>query len=382
MYTTAAWPGSVYTTEILASAQLPTSVITSRSARPTESASDLSGYEGTSAEVPSSRTTAAPVTVIVTGSGSASGGGLSTGAVAGIGAAVGVIVLGAIIGGLLFWWRKKRRAPKTVNNYARPMDLTDEGGRGAMSAVEPKVEPYPSPEMSPGLSRQPEMSYNQAYHQSNSFGQSAMTSSTSEHGVDNYGIAAGAGGAASQPYQSRSSMSYSDNQLSPTGNHTDNRYSVSSHGGTAPQMNSYFPPSGPGQAGPLPSKTNVARNSFQSQPQSQYQGPSGGLTPQSPGSVSGSSSSGRPLPAHPGLGALSEAGTDDAKTAVQGASHGGTQDHNTGNAPVDVEPVFNIHRDAEAEPAPQGGMIDLPPMYQDVPQRRGEEAAPPPGGSR
>jgi hypothetical protein len=33
--------------------------------------------------------------------------------------------------------------------------------------------------------------------------------------------------------------------------------------------------------------------------------------------------------------------------------------------------VFNIHRDAEAEPARQSGTIDLPPMYQDVPERRG-----------
>jgi hypothetical protein len=62
-------------------------------------------------------------------------------------------------------------------------------------------------------------------------------------------------------------------------------------------------------------------------------------------------------------------------------SHAGTQGHMADiNTPVNHEPVFNIHRDAEAEPAPQGGMIDLPPMYQDVPQRRGEEAQAP-GGS-
>jgi hypothetical protein len=382
VYTTAAWPGSLQTTPLLASAQLPTSVITSRSARSTESASDLSGDEGASGDASSTRETAPPVTVIVTASNGSSGGGLSTGATAGIGAGVGVLALGAIIAGLLFWLRKRKRAPQTVNNYARPIDLNDEGGRGGMSAVEPKVEPYPSPSMSPGLSGQPEMSYNnQGYNPSNNFSQSNMGSGDNQGFNNYYGVAAGsaasaAGAGAAGQHQSHTSMAYSDNQMSPTGNQSDNqnRQSMSSHADPGPLMNPYFPPTAPGQAGPLPSKSSAARHSYQSQTQSQFQGPPGAMPPQSPGasgSVSGSSSSGRPLPAHPGLAPLSESGTDDTKSNVQTtASHAGTQGHSASPAPAELGPVFNIHRDAEAEPEVQGGMIDLPPMYQDVPQRK------------
>ena len=134
------------------------------------------------------------------------------------------------------------------------------------------------------------------------------------------------------------------------------------------QTNPYFPPTG--QAGPLPSKTNLARQSYQPSQQS-YQGPPGGLTPHSPGpgSVSGSSSSGRPLPGPP-MQSISESGTNDTKIDIPEHSNAGTQGHNGNTSPITSEPVFNIHRDAEAEPAPQGGMIDLPPMYHDVPQRR------------
>lgn len=162
-------------------------------------------------------------------------------------------------------------------------------------------------------------------------------------------------------------MAYSDSQMSPTGNDPSNRYSMASHP-PQDQTNPYFPPAG--QAGPLPSKTNLARHSYQPSQQS-YQGPPGGLAPRSPGpsSVSGSSSSGRPLPGPP-MQSFSESGTNDTKTDMPEQSYAGTQGHNGITSPVTSEPVFNIHRDAEAEPAPQGGMIDLPPMYHDVPHRR------------
>jgi hypothetical protein len=64
---------------------------------------------------------------------------------------------------------------------------------------------------------------------------------------------------------------------------------------------------------------------------------------------------------------MSESGTNDSKNQEPAQSQTGTPGH---TSPVISEPVFNIHRDAEAEPAPPSGMIDLPPMYQDVPQRR------------
>jgi hypothetical protein len=364
MYTTAAWPGSLQTTTLLTAAALPTSVITSRSARESSTISDVSGDEGISDVASSSRVTAPPVTVIVTSSDSA--GGLSTGAMAGIGAGVGVLALGALIAGLLFWLRKRKRNQTTVNDYARPVDLHEDGnGRPPMSGVEPKVEPYPSPEMT-GLSGAPQMAYNRT---------SLAPGSSHEYG--DYAPVVAAAAVGSQQ-QSRTSMAYSDNQMSPVGNgNSSDRYSMASH---APQTNPYFPPSGStsGQAGPLPSKTNIARQSYQSQSQS-FQGPPGALAPQSPGSVSGSSSSGRPLPGPPGLASMSESGTNDTKidnTIPEHESHAGTQGHGS-QAPVQSEPVFNIHRDAEAEPAGQTGMIDLPPMYQDVPQRRVEEGSQP-----
>lgn len=363
MYTTAAWPGALQTTTIPAVAALPTSVITSRSERASSTVSDVSGDEGVSDVASSSRVTAPPVTVIVTSSDSA--GGLSTGATAGIGAGVGVLALGALIAGLLFWLKRRKRNQGTVNSYARPVDLhEDGGGRPPMSGFEPKVEPYPSPEMT-GLSGAPQMAYNRT---------SLAPGSSNEYG--DYGAAtavAGAGVGGQQ--QSRTSMAYTDNQMSP--GITSDRNSMASH---APQSNPYFPPSGSAstQAGPLPSKANLARQSYQSQRQS-FQGPPGALAPQSPGSVSGSSSSGRPLPGPPGLASMSESGTNDTKAenpTQEDQSHIGTQGHGT-HAPVELGPVFNIHRDAEAEPAVQSGMIDLPPMYQDVPQRRVEEDSQP-----
>lgn len=359
MYTTAAWPGVLQTTTLLTAAALPTSIITSRSDIASSTISDVSGDDGTSDIASSSRSTAPPVTVVVTQSDS-SGGGLSTGATAGIGAGVGVVALGAIIAGLLFWLRKRKRDTGVVNSYARPVDLNEDGGHGMgrppMSAIEPKVEPYPSPEMT-GLSQTPQMPY----------GSSLAPSNT---GYDAYGVAGAAVG--SQQHQSRTSMAYSDSQMSPTGTGTgtgtgndhSNRYSMASQG---PSTNPYFPPAG--QAGPLPSKTNLARQSYQ-QSQQSFQGPPGGLAPQSPtaGSVSGSSSSGRPLPGPP-MQSFSESGTNDTKHDIPEHSHAGTQGHEGNTSPV-AEPVFNIHRDAEAEPVASSGMIDLPPMYQDVPQRR------------
>jgi len=356
MYTTAAWPGSVQTTGLLTAAALPTSVITSRSEIASSTLSDLGGYDGYSNVASSSRSIAPPLTIttVVTES---SKSGLSTGATAGIGAGVGVIALGAIIAGVLFWLRKRKRTQGVGNSYARPVDLNEDGGHGGMgrppmSAVEPKVEPYPSPEMS-GLSQAPQMPY----------GTSLAPSST---GHDAYGVV-GAAAVGGQQHQSRNSMAYSDSQMSPTGNEASNRYSMASQ---IPQnqTNPYFPPTG--QAGPLPSKTNLARQSYQPSQQS-YQGPPGGLTPHSPGpgSVSGSSSSGRPLPGPP-MQSISESGTNDTKIDIPEHSNAGTQGHNGNTSPITSEPVFNIHRDAEAEPAPQGGMIDLPPMYHDVPQRR------------
>jgi hypothetical protein len=173
-------------------------------------------------------------------------------------------------------------------------------GRPPMSAVEPKVEPYPSPEMS-GLSQAPQMAY----------GQSSLAPSNT--GYDGYDAAA----LGSQQHHSRTPMAYSDSQMSPTGTGNDhsNRYSMASQ--QPPLTNPYFPPTG--QAGPLPSKANLARQS--------YQGSSGGLAPAlSPGmgmgmgpgsgagsgSVSGSSSSGRPLPG-PHMQTMSESGTNDSK---------------------------------------------------------------------
>lgn len=369
MYTTAAWPGVLQTTTLLTAAALPTSIITSRSDIASSTISDVSGDDGTSDIASSSRSTAPPVTVVVTQSDS-SGGGLSTGATAGIGAGVGVVALGAIIAGLLFWLRKRKRDTGVVNSYARPVDLNEDGGHGMgrppMSAIEPKVEPYPSPEMT-GLSQTPQMPY----------GSSLAPSNT---GYDAYGVAGAAVG--SQQHQSRTSMAYSDSQMSPTGTGTgtgtgndhSNRYSMASQG---PSTNPYFPPAG--QAGPLPSKANLARQSYQ-QSQQSFQGPPGGLAPQSPvtGSVSGSSSSGgpetssrpgtfgRPLPGPP-IQPISEYGSNDSKHGIPEQCGTGTPGN---TSPITSEPVFNIHRDAEAEPAASSGMIDLPPMYQDVPQRR------------
>lgn len=372
MYTTAAWPAGLETTTILTAAQLPTSVITSRSVRPTEGASDLSGDDaGAYSDAPTtSRQTAPPVTVVVTASGSS--GGLSTGAAAGIGAGIGVVVLAAIGFGVWFCLRKRKNgAAVAKGTYAAPVDLNDDTGHAPRSAVEPKIEPYPTP----GLSQAPEMPYAQS---SNNFSHSNVSSPTEGHNYAQYGMAAGAAAAGygqhqhqqqySPPIQqgARSSMAYSESQLSPgAGGHE--RYSMSSSGN--PQVNPYFPTTGqiPGQAGPLPSKADMARQSYV--PAAQSYGPTGGLSPHSPGSVSGSSSSGRGLPMPPGMGALSESGASDSKTNLQSpGSHTPSQGH--GFAPAPQEAVFNIHRDAEAEPAQQSGMIDLPPMYQDVPQRR------------
>ena len=351
MYTTASWPIALETTTLLTAPALPTSLITTRTALASSTLSDVSGDDGASGVASSSRSTAPPMTVVVT-QGDASKG-LSTGATAGIGAGVGVLALGAIIAAILFWLKKRKRDQGTVNDYARPLDLNEDGGatglgRSPTMAVEPKVEPYPSPEMT-GLSQAPQIGYGQ---------DSIAPSSTAYEGY-------GAGGLASQQHQSRTSMAYSDSQMSPTGAGNDsNRYSMASQ----PQANPYFPPIGTGQAGPLPSKANLARQSYQS-----YQGPPGGLAPQSPttGSVSGSSSSGRPLPGPP-MPTMSESVTNDTKNDNPELSHAGSQGHSGNQSPI-AEPMFNIHRDAEAEPAPASGMIDLPPMYQDVPQRRDEQ---------
>lgn len=372
MYETAAWPNGLQTSTILQAAQLPTSVITSRSARVTATASDLSGDEGGSSEAPtSSRQTAPPVTVVVT---AGSSGGLSTGATAGIGAGVGVLALAAIGAGIWFCLRKRknRHLSPTQTTYAAPVDLNDESGHGQRTAFEPKIEPYPSPP----IGQAPEMAYaqsNQNFSQSN-------VSSPDPRNVSQYGMATAAAGQ-HQPHN-RASMAYSDNQLSPIGSSDQQRYSMASTGG--PQVNPYFPSNtsqdqsstGPGQAGPLPPKSSIARHSYVPT-QQPYGSMSGGLSPHSPGSgsVSGSSSSGRGLPMPPGMSQLSESGASDSKTNLQSPitsqapthGHGG---HEYSPVPQEQEPVFNIHRDAEAEQAPQGGMIDLPPMYHDVPQRR------------
>lgn len=339
----------------------------------------MSGDEGGGSAVPTTSREIAPPVVTVTAPAS-SGGGLSTGATAGIGAGVGVAALAAIIIGALFWWRKKKRGGSAAvrSTYAAPVDLNDESGHGPRSAVEPKIEPYPSP----GISQQPEMAYAQS-NNGNNFSQSNISSPTEGHNFGQYGLATAAGynhhQQQQQPQHARSSMAYSDNQLSPigSGDHQQ-RYSMSSAGNnnnSNPQINPYFPtaqPSGPGQAGPLPSKSDIARQSYLPA-QTNYGSSTGHLTaPQSPGSVSGSSSSGRGLPMPPGIGAMSESGASDSKTNLQSpGSHAPTQGHGQQHQGPQ-EAVFNIHRDAEAEPAPQSGMIDLPPMYQDVPQRRGE----------
>ena len=366
MYATAAWPAGLQTSTILQAAQLPTSVITSRAARSTDGGASLGGDEGLSTDGPtSSREPAPPVTVVVTAGSS----GLSTGATAGIGAGVGVLALAAIGAGIWFCLRKRknRGSTPTHTTYAAPVDLNDDSGHGPRSGIEPKIEPYPSPP----IGQVPEMGYaqsNQGYSQSN-----VASPDTNHYGQ--YGMAV-AQQQQQQQQQSRNSMAtYSDGQLSPMGS-DQQRYSMSSSAG--PQMNPYFPStasqdqSGPGQAGPLPSKAHIARQSYLPAAQP-YSASPGGLSPGAgSGSVSGSSSSGRGLPMPPGMSQLSESGASDSKTNLQlqspMTSQSPTQGH--GYSPVPQEPVFNVHRDAEAEPAPQGGMIDLPPMYHDVPQRR------------
>lgn len=394
VYTTSAWPAGLQTNTLLTAAALPTSVITSRSVRAVSSSSSVSlgavGGSDTMSSTPS-RDTVTVTSLSSSSTAAAGGGGLSTGAAAGIGAGIGCAAI-ALIAGLIFWWLRRKRSARSTD--PRQVDLASESRTGPASGYEAKVEPYPSPTVTPGLNQAPEM----AYHPT-------ADTDTGHQYPNPFTFGAAATGAAGS-YAALNQASQSSEQLSPG----RDRFSITS-APTSSTINPYFPPeTGAGggvspqspEAGPLPSKSNAARQSYQ--PSIQAYGMSGAAgaragqtSPLSPSSISGSSSSGRALPAIPGgpRGSVSASDTEAKAPSLPpgagaGASSGASNAGTTGHAaPMPFmseaqpgqaaevgggEVEFRRHQDAETVLPPQqeSGVVDLPPLYQDVPQRRGD----------
>jgi hypothetical protein len=362
-------PGS--STACIVSPIFPTSVITSRSVRTSVPSSSvaISAVGGVSSASTTSvrpTTQASDSTAPVVGS-TGNSSGLSTGATAGIGAGIGVVAIAAIAG-LIFWlMRRRKRSTALEAHPARQVDLND-GPRDppatTYAGVEPKVEPFPSSGSSPGIiDPTTHLAYSSGYHERGS----PLDMSTLGHPIQQYlGGAYSASGGSSTPDRTEfhDRFSISSGQMSPTA------------------INPYFPLVVPGQLpqSPVPQANRPLSKIEQERArQAQFQNPPTGFSSMAhmsarASSVSGSSSSGQQPPLSPISSTMVSEVSRSSKLSNDTTAHAAANASGTINPEQHSQPEeddsqpgpveFRRHQDAESS-----AVVDLPPLYQDVPQR-------------